>query len=155
MYAPTSITSCCTALIHALAQNPLILVLLGFIGIGTGIATFTAKEEVCSVSITPPTFSQSFAKEPEERARLEALVKAAELAFEQLPTGNPPATLIDEIVGKLNRISSGECSTLNADTVLKDPKLLRSAMKIHFMDIVSTAPSVEAATAKYRQDTRQ
>lgn len=152
MYAPSALTSCCTAILHALLQNPAVLVMVGLVGIGTIMTTSTSPDSVadrCLVSITAP----DFAKEKDEARHLEGLTQKAVSAFESLPTGHPSEALVVEILQKLEKLSGGEC--MDAALVLADPELLRKIMKIHFLDIVSTARSVDEAVMKYKEDTGQ
>ncbi len=152
MYAPSALTSCCTALLHALLQNPAVLVLVGLLGAGTIVTVATDTEnfpERCLVSVKSP----EFAKDDDEARRLDELTRKAVSAFESLPTGSPSEALVAGVLGKLEKLSGGKC--LDAASALSDPTLLRNLMKVHFLDIVSSARSLDEAIAKYKEDTRQ
>lgn len=152
MYAPSALTSCCTAFLHALLQNPAVLILVGLLGAGAVMTVTTDTgnfPEQCRISIR----SSEFAKDDEEARQLDELTRKAVSAFESLPIGSPSESLVTGVLEKLERLSGGKC--LDASLVLSDQMLLRNIMKVYFLDIVSTARSLDEAIRKYKEDTRQ
>lgn len=151
MYTSSSLTTCCTALIHALAQTPALILLLGLVGIGAGIATFSEDQvSVCEVSMTTPSFAKRVAKDGNEQERIERLIEEANGVFDNLPTGNPSDTLLNSILGKLATLSGSNC--LASQDLRSNPELLREVMKIYFFNLVSTASSIEVARNDYLKE---
>lgn len=151
MYAPSSLTSCCTAILHALLQNPAALVVVGILGVGFTIAD-TEKSDPsgqCPVSVKAP----DFAKDSHEAYLLQELTRKALSAFERVPTGTPSKRLVSDVLEKLRSVSGRSC--WNADQVLGNQTLLRELMTVYFLDLVSAARSVDEAVAAYKRNTAQ
>lgn len=155
MYTPSSLMSCCTALLHVLFQNPAALVLLGLIGISSVISVEKSQvpgnlSEQCSVQIRALEFS----KGSTEQRRLDELTSKALQAFGVIPTGSPSETLVSGVLEKVGASSGGACAA-DMTSVMADPELLRLVMTLHFLDIVSTARDLREAITQYKKDTGQ
>lgn len=155
MYAPTSLTSCCTALLHVLFQNPAALVLLGLIGVSTAISVevsdgIDSADKQCLIHVD----ELDFAKGPNEKSRLDALTAKALQSFDSLPTGSPSKELVSKVLRKIGASLGGACSG-DESSVMANSQLLRKAMMIHFLDIVSTSKDLQEAVEQYKRDTGQ
>ncbi|QQS15807.1 MAG: hypothetical protein IPK84_00360 [Candidatus Moraniibacteriota bacterium] len=155
MYAPASLTSCCTALIHVLFQNPAALVLLGLIGISSVVSSErtdvpNSAEQQCLVHV----HDLDFAKGSDEKKRLEDLTNKALQEFEKIPLGSPSENLVSEVLKEVGRLSGGTCLA-DVSSVMSDPDMMRQVMTLYFLDLVSTARDLREAIDRYKKDTGQ